>query len=158
MVAVRTWRNVVALMVAAAATFGGVHLASGGTTATPLPTGSDESLFISPNGQYDLARTPDRAPVLALDGTPLLGADGKQLTAPLGDSLRGVITSQQAAAQIADLQRQAREDACRRGVKVGIYGESRDGARSLEESMAQAKADLESKLKANGGDPMTSAC
>ena len=78
--------------------------------------------------------------------------------APEGEGVVHTRSEHDADLQVQALARIARDDACRRGVKVGLYGESSNGARSLKESIAQAKSDLAAKIKANGGNESAGAC
>lgn len=150
-------RVVGAFVAAGAATFGAVQVASGGANPPPLPFGAAPALYTEPDGTINVRMAPERAPVLALDGTPLRSATGAPLTAPFGDVLRGELTQREADLQVQTLVRLARGDACRRGVEVGLFGESTN-ARTLEESIAQAKRDLAAKIKANGGKETASTC
>jgi hypothetical protein len=132
-------------------------IAPGGRSASaPLPFGSPQSTWVDASGAVVVELVPARAGVVAYDGAVLKDAQGKPVTVPLGDQMRGEITEAAATAQLAAIEKLQLADACRRGIEVAL-SVATTGA-SAAESIANGKAALAKAIAQNGGRTTKSAC
>ena len=127
-----------------------------GAGGPALPVGADPGRYTAVDGTPVASLVPTRAPVLTLDGQPLLTAAGAQVTVPLGDAVRGEISEGVAEAQRRTADRLQREDACKRGIEIPI-AVTVSGATEAESKALAGKA-LAEAVARNGGRKTVSAC